>query len=172
VPIPTTDFPALLRTLLAHQIDFIVVGGVAAVLQGAPITTFDLDLVHSRKADNIVRLLSILQDLDAYYRGRGEQRLRPTSTHLESPGHQLLMTRFGALDLLGTIGTALSYDDLLPYAIELEAEGMRFKVLDLERIIEVKEQLGQEKDLSMLPLLRQTLREKRRAASASNEGNL
>jgi len=157
---PSTDFLALLRTLLAHQIDFIIVGGVAAVLQGAPIATFDLDLVHSLKADNIDRLLSALQELDAYYRGRGEQRIRPTSMHLASPGHQLLMTRFGALDLLGAIGEALSYNDLLPRAIEMEAEGLRFRVLDLERIIEVKEQLGQEKDLAVLPLLRRTLREK------------
>jgi hypothetical protein len=32
------------RVLVAHEVEFIVVGGVAAVLQGAPITTQDLDL--------------------------------------------------------------------------------------------------------------------------------
>ncbi len=156
---PSTDFPALLRTLVAHEVDFVIVGGIAAVLQGAPLATFDLDVVHSREAGNIDRLLSALQDLRAYYRGRGEQRLLPTSMHLASPGHQLLSTCFGPLDLLGTIGESLSYNDILPWTVELEVEGLCFRVLDLGKIIELKEQLGQEKDLAVLPLLRKTLQE-------------
>ena len=125
MPNPSTDFLSLLRALLDRQVDFIIVGGVAAVLQGAPIATFDLDLVHSRATDNIDRLLSALEGLEAYYRGRGDQRIRPASMHLASPGHQLLMTRFGALDLLGTIGESLGCDDLLASAIEVEVEGLR-----------------------------------------------
>ncbi|MHC1726754.1 MAG: hypothetical protein AB9866_12215 [Syntrophobacteraceae bacterium] len=69
--------------------DFIIVGGVSAVIHGAPVTTFDLDVVHSRTSENIARILAALKDLDAFYRGRGDQRLRPTAAHLASPGHQL-----------------------------------------------------------------------------------
>jgi hypothetical protein len=98
------DFLQLFRILVKHRVDFIVVGGVSGVLQGAPITTFDLDLVHSRDPHNLERLLAALQELDAYYRGRGEQRLRPDLSRLVSSGHQLLMTRKGPLDILGTIG--------------------------------------------------------------------
>jgi hypothetical protein len=50
--VPSLDFLALLRILVAHGVDFIIVGGVSAVLQGAPISTFDLDLVLSRAPDN------------------------------------------------------------------------------------------------------------------------
>jgi len=46
--------------MVESGVDFIIVGGVSAVLQGAPVTTFDLDLVHSREAENITRLLSAL----------------------------------------------------------------------------------------------------------------
>ena len=74
------------------------------MLHGAPITTFDLDVVHARTPENIARLLSAVEVLDADYRGRGDQRLRPSPEHLASSGHQLLMTRFGPLDLLGAIG--------------------------------------------------------------------
>jgi hypothetical protein len=42
------DFLVMLRALLHHEVDFIVVGGVAAALNGTPLTTFDLDVVHSR----------------------------------------------------------------------------------------------------------------------------
>jgi hypothetical protein len=158
--IPPIDFLALLRTLEAHQVDFIVAGGVAAVLQRAPLTTYDLDLLHSREPENIPRLLSALQELDAVHRGRGEQRLSPTPMHLASSRHQLLSTCFGMLDLIGIIVRDLSYPDLLPHAVEMGVEGMHFRVLDLERIIEVKEQVGQEKDRAVLPLLKQTLRER------------
>ena len=41
--VPSPDFLALLRTMVEHGVDFIIVGGVSAVLHGAPITTFDLD---------------------------------------------------------------------------------------------------------------------------------
>ena len=44
---PVPNFLEILRVLSHYQVDFIVVGGVCAVLQGAPITTFDLDMVHS-----------------------------------------------------------------------------------------------------------------------------
>ncbi len=36
------DFLEILRGLLRHEVDFILVGGVAAILEGAPVSTFDL----------------------------------------------------------------------------------------------------------------------------------
>jgi len=51
---PKPDFFAILEALAAHKVDFIVVGGVAAVLQGAPIATFDLDVVHANVPDLIM----------------------------------------------------------------------------------------------------------------------
>ena len=71
------DFLAILRTLARHRVEYIVVGGVAAVLQGAPISTFDLDLVHSRQPGNIVRLLKALETLEARYRTPGGPMRQP-----------------------------------------------------------------------------------------------
>ena len=84
-------------------------------------------------------------------------RLRPNETHLSTPGHQLLMTRFGAADVLGSIGKGHRYADLLPHTIEIETRGIRVRVLDLARLIAVKEETGQEKDLATLPIQRRTL---------------
>ena len=117
---PTPDFFSILETLAKYRVDFIIVGGVCGVLHGAPVTTFDLDIVHSRAQENLFRLMSALQELEAYYRGRQDQRLKPDLAHLSSPGHQLLMTRFGPLDLLGTIGAGRSYGDLLRHSDESE----------------------------------------------------
>src|SRR5213078_3419415 len=62
------DLPALLAALCDSGIEFIIVGGVAAVLQGEPITTTDLDIVHRRTPENVARLLEVLHKLDATMR--------------------------------------------------------------------------------------------------------
>jgi hypothetical protein len=158
-----TDFVAVLGALFGADIEFVVVGGVAALLDGAPVNTFDVDVVHSREAANIARLLQVLEDLDAVYRIQPERRLRPTAGHLASRGHQNLLTRYGPLDLLGTIGRDLGYEELIPHSVEMEiGEGIRVRVLDLETLIAIKEELAGEKDLAVLPILRRTLEEKRK----------
>ncbi|MGA3043113.1 MAG: hypothetical protein ABSF54_20235 [Bryobacteraceae bacterium] len=157
------EFAAILIELRRHQVDFIVVGGIAAWLEGVPANTIDLDIVHSREPDNIGRLLSALDSLRAIYRTRPELALKPDASHLASAGHQLLMTRFGPLDILGMIGRSRNYADLLPHAHELEvADGLRVRVLDLETLIAVKEEVAGERDLAVLPIMRRTLEEKRR----------
>jgi hypothetical protein len=144
-------------------VDFIVVGGVAAVLAGAPISTFDLDVVHSTEQDNIVRLLRALEALQAHYRMQPERRLKPDASHLSSASRQLLMTRFGPLDLLGSIGRSRRYQDLLPTAREVEVgQGIRVRVLNLQALIAVKQETPGEKDLAALPILRRTLEEQKR----------
>ncbi len=151
-----------LRALHDAKVDFIVVGGVAAVLNGAPVYTYDIDVVHSRDAANIARLLPVLEALDAVFRMQPERRLKPNESHLASAGHLNLITRYGPLDLLGTIGRDLGYQELLPHSVDLSiAEGLRIRVLDLETLIALKEELGGEKDRAMLPVLRRTLEEKR-----------
>src|SRR3954468_8693064 len=155
-------FRDILRTLASHKVEFIVIGGVAAALDGAPVNTYDLDVVHSRAPENIPRLLDALKELDAYYRHH-PLRLTPNESHLVSPGHQLLMTRFAALDLLGSITNGRTYDDLLPHSnVQEIAPGVQVRVLDLETLIATKEEAGRDKDLAVLPTLRATLAEIRR----------
>jgi hypothetical protein len=156
------DFLQILRILLGNQVKFIVVGGVGAVLQGAPINTFDLDIVHARDDENLCRLEAALRDLDAYYRSQPERRLSPDTSHLKSAGHQLLMTRYGPLDLLGSIGLGRTYEILEPQTIVIETGAGQIRVLDLAVLISAKEETAQEKDLAVLPLLRRTLEAKRR----------
>jgi hypothetical protein len=159
---PASDFLSALREMHEGGVDFIVVGGLAAVLNGAPINTFDLDIVHSRTPENVSRLLGVLEALDAIYRMQPSRRLRPNASHLSSPGHHNLLTTCGPLDVLGTIGRGLVYENLMPHSIEMEiGPGVRVRVLDLQTIVALKEELGGEKDLAVLPVLRRTLDLKR-----------
>jgi hypothetical protein len=157
------DYRAVLRVLARHRVEFLVVGGVAAVLHGAPIATFDLGVVHARTAENVRRLLDALTELGSRYRDLVDRDLRPDAGRLLSEGHQLLGTAAAPLDLLGTIGAGRSYDDLLPRSVEMDlGEGLRVRVLDLETLIAVKEETGREKDRAVLPILRRTLLERSR----------
>lgn len=156
----TPRYRSLLRALAEGRVEFIVVGGVAGVLQGAPIVTFDLDLVHRRTPGNVQRLLAVLGSLHARY--RDPRDLLPTAPHLLGPGHNLLATDHGPLDLLGAIATGLVYEDLLADTVVLDLDGIEVPVLELARLIEVKVAAGRPKDLAALPVLRATLDESRR----------
>jgi hypothetical protein len=151
----------ILVTLANHRVDFVVVGGMAAVLRGAPVTTRDIDIVYDRSAENVRRLLAALTTLDALFRD-DPRRLCPNESHLWSPGHKLLETRHGPLDVLGTIEEHTTYADLLPHASVLEVAGVNVLVLSVERLIEVKRRLLRPKDQLMLLELEALLEELRR----------
>lgn len=148
-----TDFEELLLLLARHGVEFVIVGGVAAVLHGAPVTTRDLDIVHARSPENIARLLVGLRDLEAIYR-HDPRRLQPRESHLSSPGHQLLETRLGDLDLLGSLGPGADYGELVRDALDVDLGAAQVKLISLDRLIAVKEKLGRAKDLLMLVQLR------------------
>lgn len=160
------NFVAILRQFKVAKVEFLVVGGVAAALNGAPVDTLDVDLVHSRDFANVERLIPVLSALDAIFRLQPERRLRPAASHLAGTGHLNLLTRYGPLDLLGTIGRGLSFQDLLPHSIEMRiTDEVPVNVLDLETLIALKEELAGEKDRITLPVLRRTLEETRRRKS-------
>lgn len=165
-----SKFTACLTTLQESGSEFILIGGVAAVLQGAPVQTFDIDIVYSRAAENLDRLLAVLDSIDAIFRIQPERRLSPNLRHLEGTGHLNLLTRYGPLDLLATVGNGLSYEDLLPHCRQmLITDSVRIQVLKLDFIIELKEQLGSEKDRAVLPTLRQTAREIKKQRGDAND---
>jgi hypothetical protein len=97
---PESDFLAALGALHQGGVKFVAVGGLAVVLNGAPVPTCDVDTVPKRDEENLAKLLRVLGSL----------------------GHNLI-TRCGPLDVLGTIGRGWSYEDLLPNTIEMEIGG-------------------------------------------------
>ena len=130
------------------------------MLHGAPVATFDLDVVHARGRENVERLLEALASMDAYYRATPRKRARPAQSHLSSDGHQLLMTRFGPLDVLGRIGTGHGYPELMPHTVEMQiGEGFKVRLLDLETLIQTKQETAGEKDRAVLAILRRVLEE-------------
>jgi len=159
------QFRNLLQTLNKHAVDYIVVGGVSAIVRGAPVNTLDMDIVYSSDPANLERLVEALEELEAIYRAQFGRRLRPQVSHLAAGGHNLLTTRHGPLDVLGSIGNGRRYGDLIAHSTPVDFDGLVVQVLDLETQIAVKEEAGREKDLAVLPILRRTLEETRRQSS-------
>lgn len=152
---------SLLATLATSDVEFIVVGMLAAVAQGAPVTTHDLDIVHRRTPANIAKLVDVLVNkLDARYRGRPDVQ-RPTAEILSGTGHSLLKTSLGPLDVLGAIEGGRDYDALLPASQRIEISGHPVHVLGLATLIELKRESTRLKDQLVLPILEETLRQSR-----------
>jgi hypothetical protein len=157
------DFSAIIAALKDANVEFLIVGGLAAVLNGTPVNTFDVDVVHRRSPENVDRVLQVLETLDAVYRIQPERRLRPGRAALLGAGHQNLITKHGPLDVLGAIGEGLGYEELLPASTEMRIlPDLSAHVLNLEALIAIKEQVNGEKDRAMLPILRCALERKNR----------
>lgn len=147
------DVGELLRRLADAGVEFIVVGGAAAVLHGAPITTEDLDIVHRRSPENVSRLKTLLDELDARVRELANRRLPPQESALLGDGHVLLSTRLGPLDCLGTLIDGRGFEELVSHSESIKDEGAEFLVVDLPTLIELKTKTGRAKDRLMLPVL-------------------
>ena len=156
---PPQSLTTLLARLAASGAEFLLVGGLAAVAQGAPFATVDVDVVHRRTTANAERLLAFLAAVGARYRGRpGGQVLLPARDALLGPGHHLLATALGPLDLLGAIEGERGYEELVPESVEIQVEGQRVRVLRLEALAELKRGATSAKDRLTLAIIEETLR--------------
>lgn len=158
MPSAPGKFFEILAALTRHEVDFILVGGLAAFVSGVPIVTVDVDIVPNPSDENRPRLLDALQEIEAHYLDPAGRHIEPDLEKLATLRIQRLVTRFGILDVLAKIGHALTYPDLADRTHWIDVGDLRVRVLDLEMIIRSKEEANREKDRATLPLLRSALR--------------
>jgi len=154
-----TNLSALLEGLIEADVKFILVGGLAAVVQGAPVTTMDVDIVHSRSSENITKLLVFLKSISAFHRRLDDKVIEPKEKDFSGTGHALFTTRLGPLDVLAVIEQEKVYEDLLEHTVEIEFRGHTIHVLDLKMLVELKRTSKDPKDKQRLPILEETLRQ-------------
>jgi hypothetical protein len=153
------DLSALLEGLLEAGVKFILVGGLAAVVQGAPITTMDVDIVPDRSSENITKLLTFLKTISAFHRRPDDIVIKPKESDFSGRGHALFTTRLGPLDILAVIEEGKAYEDLLDHTVDIEFRDHKIRVLDLKRLVELKRTSRDSKDKQRLPVLEETLRQ-------------
>jgi predicted nucleotidyltransferase len=153
------DLEAMLRAL--RDVEFILVGGVAAAVQGAPIVTQDVDILYRLEPANLSRLETALDALNAVTRD-DPRRLRFAMSQLATKGTKLALTDAGPIDMLGSINDGLVFEDILPHTERMEFEGLAVNVLRLAKLVDLKRALARPKDLAILPVLEATLKERQR----------
>jgi predicted nucleotidyltransferase len=146
-----TDFAHLLQALASGQVDFILVGGVAATIHGSARLTQDIDVVYSRQPKNLARLVLALAPLEPYLRDAPPGLpFHWEARTLEMGLNFTLTTNSGALDLLGEITGGGGYEQLLPNTIAITAFDIELRCLDLESLIRVKRAAGRPKDFEAI----------------------
>ena len=138
----------ILGVLLRHEVDFIVIGGIAGNLLGSTSVTRDLDVLYDRDADNIARLADALQDLRARLRGVDETLPFHIDAHaLRNGSNFTFTTRLGDLDCLGEASGRFTFATLAKTTEVMEIEGLRIRVVALDDLIRMKRAAGRNKDL-------------------------
>lgn len=150
----TADLEALLHALDEAGVPAIVVGGAAAVIHGAPITTQDLDIVPRLDAGDVERLVALLTQLESRFRpvlpGR---EIAPGPEHFVARGQLQLITRHGPLDILCRLHDQRGYAELLPNSREIVDGDLRVRAIDLDTLIDIKRSTGRARDQLVLPIL-------------------
>lgn len=144
----TQDFTTLLRRLVESGLDFVVIGGFAAVTHGSAYLTRDVDICMVLTPENVSRLRRALADWHPRHR-MTPQRL--SFLDHPAPGATLnnlyLETDRGVVDVLTSVLGVGDFARLKSSAEELDIDGVRVRVMSLADLITAKEALGREKDL-------------------------
>lgn len=148
------DLVALLDALAGERVEYLVVGGVAAALYGAPRLTFDLDIVPETSAPNVDRLQRALAAIHAVVRDPA-QRVLPVTVDflrvtLQSPaGGQLrFATDVGPIDVLWRLHDGRGYGELLPGSAVLSDDERTVRVIGKKDLLDVKRTAGRPQDLA------------------------
>ena len=159
------DLKRITDALARHEVEYLLVGGIAARAYGAQRPTFDVDCVPEPSRENLDRLAAAMRDLHARLRVEGltdeEAPLLPvqvTGSTLVRMELSTWRTDGGDLDVLADIpdrhGRHLSYPELVGRASKLNLDGIVVRVAALDDVIASKEWADRPKDRDALPELR------------------
>jgi hypothetical protein len=145
----------LLRRLVDAGVEFVIIGGFAAIAHGARRTTLDLDIVAAFTPDNMRRLLAALRDVHPRNSARPDLgEIQASPEELARYRNLFMATDIGDLDVLGELPPVGRYAEAAASAVRVELFGRACEILGLDHLIAIKEHLGRQKDLEVLRELR------------------
>jgi hypothetical protein len=165
------DPERLIKVLAKHRVDFVLIGALAARLQGFPRLTADADITPARDRDNLSRLAAALRELNA----RVFTEAVPKGLAFDCSAQTLsraemwnLVTAAGRLDLAFTPSGTAGYEDLMRGALRFEVYGVELLAASLEDIIRSKEAADRPQDRQDVLVMREMQR--RRGAIQRRRG--
>jgi hypothetical protein len=144
-----------LRALIEADVDFGVIGGVAAGAHGSAFGTIDVDVDYARERQNLERWAELLRSLGARLRGAPvDVSFQLDADALEAGGDFTFTTELGDLDILAYPAGAPKYAHLRAAASSVEIGGKVVQVASVDDLIAMKEAAGRPRDKSMAMELR------------------
>ena len=146
-----TDFASILSLLKHEQVDFILIGGLAAMAMGSARATVDVDVVYSRDDDNMNRLAQALKPYEPYMRGAppGLPFTWDPAT-IRGGLNFTLSTTLGDLDVLGEVAGGGTYEQLHPFTEPIRIFDIDLDCVTLAKLIQLKKAAGRPKDLEVI----------------------
>lgn len=154
--------PERIVTVLArHRVRYVLIGALAARLQGFPRLTADLDITPARDPENLERLAGALRELDARVFTESVPEGLPFDCSAAMLGRSdlwNLVTEAGRLDVAFAPAGTEGYDELARGAVRFEVYGGELLAARLEDIIKSKEAAGRPQDRQDVVVMREMLR--------------
>jgi len=139
----------ILEVLLRNEIEFVIIGGFAAVVHGSSQVTKDLDICLCINDEQIENLRKCLKPFNPKHR-TSQKKLSFLEHPQDASGTQniYLETDLGVLDIISEVKGVGDFERVLRGAIEIELFGHSCKVISLEDLIDSKKSMSREKDLT------------------------
>jgi len=136
----------LTRRLIASHVEFVLVGGFAAVAHGVTLVTRDVDICCRFSEANLMRIQNAFADLHPTHRSRPDLPLELTPEQCATLRNLYLKTDLGIVDCLGEVLGIGGFEEVLKESVEIELPGGKCRILDLDALIRAKEAMGRDHD--------------------------
>jgi len=140
------DLNGLLQRLHAQDVEFVLVGGFAAVLHGSTLVTRDVDVCCRFSEQNLRRIQRAVADLHPVHRMRPDLPLELTPEICASLKNLYLKTDWGSLDCLGEIKGVGNFEEVRKLSIAVELPFGECRVLTLDALILAKQAMNRDHD--------------------------
>lgn len=155
------DLVGIIDRLILAKVDFVLVGGLAAVTHGSSMTTQDIDVCCDFSTANLLRLQSALAETHPVHRMTTHRvPLQLTEENCGGLKNLYLDTDIGQLDCLGNILSLGDFHTVEQYSETIEVDGHPFRILRIEALITSKKAMGRPKDLQTIQQLEVIQRER------------
>lgn len=157
----TLDAEKILQTLSEHDVEYVLIGGMAVQTHGHIRTTVDIDLIPKPERSNLQRLADALNSLEARVLNPDHEGEPIDATMLPRATLWQLSSKHGAIDVLHDAPGAPPYNVLREQALQIKLGKMEIAVAGLDDLISMKRARGRPQDLDDIAALTQEERKDR-----------
>jgi hypothetical protein len=144
----------LTRRLVLSEVEFVLIGGFAAVAHGVTLVTRDVDICCRFSEANLMRIQKAFEDLHPTPRSHPDLPLQRTPELCGRLKHLYLKTDLGVLDCLGEVLGVGDFEEVLKQSVEVELPYGKCRILDIDALIRAKEAMNRNHDKITVTLLK------------------